>query len=46
MRILVANLGSTSFKYKLLDMEQDGAEGTLRPWLAAHLFGLHDLSVG
>jgi acetate kinase len=26
MRILVANLGSTSFKYKLLDMEQDGAE--------------------
>jgi acetate kinase len=25
MRILVANLGSTSFKYKLLDMEQDGA---------------------
>ena len=26
MLILVANLGSTSFKYKLLDMEQDGAE--------------------
>ena len=24
MRILVANLGSTSFKFKLLDMEQDG----------------------
>jgi acetate kinase len=26
MRVLVANLGSTSFKYKLLDMEQNGAE--------------------
>ena len=26
MLILVANLGSTSFKYKLLDMEQDGEE--------------------
>lgn len=26
MLILVANLGSTSFKYKLLDMELDGAE--------------------
>ena len=26
MRILVANLGSTSFKYKLLDMDRDGAE--------------------
>src|SRR5690606_5041245 len=24
MRILVANLGSTSFKFKLLDMERDG----------------------
>ncbi len=24
MRVLVANLGSTSFKYKLLDMERDG----------------------
>src|SRR6476620_4569688 len=24
MRVLVANLGSTSFKFKLLDMEQDG----------------------
>ena len=26
MLVLVANLGSTSFKFKLLDMEQDGAE--------------------
>jgi acetate kinase len=26
MLILVANLGSTSFKFKLLDMERDGAE--------------------
>jgi acetate kinase len=26
MRILVANLGSTSFKYKLLDMSNDGVE--------------------
>src|SRR4051812_18639557 len=26
MLILVANLGSTSFKFKLLDMEEDGAE--------------------
>src|SRR5688572_6115135 len=26
MHVLVANLGSTSFKYKLLDMEQNGAE--------------------
>lgn len=26
MKVLVANLGSTSFKFKLLDMEQDGRE--------------------
>lgn len=26
MNVLVANLGSTSFKFKLLDMERDGAE--------------------
>src|SRR5436190_805002 len=26
MTVLVANLGSTSFKFKLLDMERDGAE--------------------
>ncbi|HEX5244387.1 MAG TPA: hypothetical protein VFW23_14085, partial [Tepidisphaeraceae bacterium] len=26
MRVLVANLGSTSFKYKLLDMSRDGAQ--------------------
>src|ERR1700710_287806 len=26
MLVLVANLGSTSFKYKLLDMSQDGEE--------------------
>jgi len=26
MRILVANIGSTSFKFKLLDMERDGME--------------------
>ena len=26
MRVLVANLGSTSFKFKLLDMQQNGAE--------------------
>ena len=26
MQILVANLGSTSFKFRLLDMEQNGQE--------------------
>ena len=30
MRILVANLGSTSFKYKLLDMSNDGLSSRAR----------------